>query len=386
MHILKKFLILVIVFVTIFIIHNLLKTRSNIKMQAMEKRTLEGFGEEEINQIKGSSLPISISAVPNKFLDLPIREFLVKSSYNSAISGDYANKEMIRILLERGVRLLDFEIYTASNNIEYVSLSNEQDFVMDTLNTDSDRLSFATAMSTVTAYSFITPSPSPNDPLFLSLRVKNNLKGPELKAVYERIAKILNVNFDKRLYQDADGRAIEVNGSTSLKDIMGKIVIIFDTENKLSNYDTLCSNGATHECSEIYPFVNIPANVAGGLPIYHYEDITTKHHEPVLLQRDSDGTTINTFVMVIPPVNNAIQLPSPREVINSCYPQFLLYKFHIKNANLEEYENIFNIAKSAFVPISSYLTTHTQSADDDDNMIKPSIPHKPAGPLGFKLW
>lgn len=380
MDMLKKILILVIVFVTIFIIHNLLKTRTTLK-QKIE----EGFGEEEINKIKGAEKPISIGPIQDKYLDLPLREFIVKSSYNSAISGDYANKDMIRFLLQRGCRLLDFEIYTNSNKIEYVSLSKNEDFVMDTLNEDADRLSFADAMGTVNAYSFISPSPSPNDPLFLSLRLKNNLKKEELRAVYKHIADILNVSFPNRLYQDSNGKALEVNGSTPLRDIMGKIIVIFDTENKLSNFDKYCSD-SDKECSEIYPLINIPANVAGGLPIYTYEDVTTKSHEPVLQQRDGVGTTINTFYMVIPPVDDIIQLPSPREVVLSAFPQFMLYKFHINNTNLEEYEKIFNTAQTSFVPISSLLSMKNEDGDEEEEVVVPTIPKKPAGPLSFKLF
>jgi hypothetical protein len=378
MHIIKKILISIIVFATIFIIHDLFKTRMELKNK--EKRLKEGFGEEEI---KGTGLPIAISTVQDKYLDLPLREFIVKSSYNSAISGEYANQEMIRYLLQRGVRLLDFEIYTTSNNIEYVSFSREQDFIMDSANEESDRLSFAAAMGTVNAYSFISPAPSPNDPLFISLRIKNKLKGEELKAMYKRVADIIKVNFPTRLYQDKNGNAMEVNGSTLLRDIMGKIVIIFDTENKLSNFDKRCSN-PENECSEIYPFINIPANIAGGLPIYHYEDITTKTHEPVSTQRDSEGTTINTFIMVVPPVDDVIQLPSPQEVVRTFYPQFLLYKFYIGNTNLEEYENIFNKAGSAFVPISSLLSTVEEEEMEED--VTPTVvPKKRAGPLNFRL-
>ena len=387
MHILKKMLILVIVFVTIYMIHYLLKTRNTLKLKAqeeLEKKRVEGFGEEEIQKVIQSNEPIAITAVLDKFLDLPLREFIVKSSYNSAISGDFANSEMIRILLQRGVRLLDFEIYT-DNNIEYVSYSKDNDFTMSTANEPSDRLSLASALGTVNAYSFIMPSPSPNDPLFLSLRVKNKLS--DQKDVYKRIADILKTTFPNRLYQDSSGKAIEVNGSTPFKDIMEKIVVIFDTEGKISNYQEYCAN-AQNACSEIYPFVNIPANIATGLPIYNYNEITTKYHERVLQQGDGFGTTINTFVMVAPPVDDIIQIPPPKEVINSSFPQFILYKFYIQNANLAEYEDIFNQANSSFVPISSFLITKGEPQTENKNFIKSAIPQKPAGPLGFnfKLW
>ena len=387
MHILKKMLILVIVFVTIYIIHYLLKTRNTLKLKAqqeLEKKHVEGFGEDEIQKVMQSNEPVAIDAVLDKFLDLPLREFIVKSSYNSAISGTFANQEMIRILLQRGVRLLDFEIYT-DTNIEYVSYSKDNEFTMNTANEPSERLSLASALETVNAYSFIMPSPSPNDPLFLSLRVKNKLS--DQKDVYKRIADILNTTFPNRLYQDSSGKAIDVNGSTPFKDIMGKIIVIFDTEGKISNYQKYCADDK-NTCSEIYPFVNIPANIATGLPIYNYNDVTTKYHERVLQQGDGFGTTINTFVMVAPPVDDIIQIPPPKEVINSSFPQFILYKFYIQNANLAEYEDIFNQANSSFVPISSFLITKGEPQTENKNFIKSAIPQKPAGPLGFnfKLW
>jgi len=389
MHILKKMLILVIVFVTIYMIHYLLKTRNTIKLKAqeeLEKKRVEGFGEDEIQKVIQSNEPVAITAVLDNFLGLPLREFIVKSSYNSAISGDFANSEMIRILLQRGVRLLDFEIYT-DGIIEYVSYSKDKDseFTMSTVNEPSDRLSLANALGTVNSYSFIMPSPSPNDPLFLLLRVKNKLS--DQKQVYKRIADILKTTFPNRLYQDSDGKAIEVNGSTPLKDIMGKIVIIFDTENKISNYQEDCAD-AKNACSEIYPFVNIPANIASGLPIYNYDDITTKYHERVLQNGVGFGTDIKTFVMVAPPVDDIIQIPPPKEVINSSFPQFILYKFYIQNANLAEYEDIFNQANSSFVPMSSFLITKGEPQTENTNSIKSAIPQKPAGPLGFnfKLW
>lgn len=375
MHIFKKFLILVIVFISIFIIYRL-----------SHAQKLEGFGEEEIENITKSNEPVTISNMQDKFMDLPLREFIVKSSYNSAISGEYANQEMIRILLQRGVRLLDFEIYT-DNNIEYVSFSKDNDFTMNTSNEPADRLSFANAMSTVNAYSFIMPSPSPNDPLFVSLRIKNQLNNAEQKNVYKRIADIFKTSFPTRLYQDAAGKAIDVNSATPLRDIMGKVVIIFDTANKFSNYKNDCTDTA-NACSEIYPFVNIPANVTSGLPIYNYDDITSKIHKRVFPQGDGYGTDIDTFTMVAPPSDDVIQIPPPINVIKSFFPQFLLYKFYIKNSNLEEYENIFNQANSSFVPISVFLANLQTPVEDDDKKRVSAIPQKPAGPLGssFKLW
>ena len=64
MHILKKMLILVIVFVTIYMIHYLLKTRNTLKaQQELEKKHVEGFGEDEIQKVIQSNEPVAITAV-----------------------------------------------------------------------------------------------------------------------------------------------------------------------------------------------------------------------------------------------------------------------------------------------------------------------------------
>ena len=165
MHPFKKVLILVIILSTFFIIYNLLMSRKEIQIQGQkeqnqlqERELKEGFGQgkegfdqgkdDEIKNMKNTG-PISITSIPEKYMDLPIREFIVKSSYNSALSGQYAGKEPILTVLERGCRLLDFEIYTR-NSIEYVSYSGDPEFKsMDTENEVGQRLSLGEAFNTV---------------------------------------------------------------------------------------------------------------------------------------------------------------------------------------------------------------------------------------------
>jgi len=117
MHLVKKFLILVIVVLAFLIIYNLIKSRQTNKLTyAREKQELkEGF----------ESPGVAIGSLPEKYLSLPIREFIVKSSYNTAINeSNIADKAQIQKLLARGCRLVDFEIYTR-NDIEYVSYSED---------------------------------------------------------------------------------------------------------------------------------------------------------------------------------------------------------------------------------------------------------------------
>lgn len=376
MHIIKKLLILVIVCVTIVIIHNLLKTRTEIKLQAqreLDQRMREGFGESEIETMKKSRSPLSIGPIPDKYLDLPLREFMVKSSYNSAISGDYANTEAIKVVLKKGCRLLDFEIYTVTDN-EYVSYSD--DFIqMDTINRNNERVTFTDAMNAVSSSAFTNSfCPSPDDPIFILLRIKGN----PTKEVYTRIAGVLTTAFPTRLYRD-QGKAIQVDGGTLLRDILGKVVVILDTDGKMSSYDTLCKS-TDEPCSGIYDVVNLPANISGGLLVNSYEDILNKPIAPVFSNRDGYGTTINHFMLVKPPSNNLVNVPKPSDIVVAGLPQFLLYKFYADPDNLEDYENIFNYSKSAFVPVSTWISNSPDSQETRKQ--KSAIPKAPALPLG----
>lgn len=177
--------------------------------------------------------------------DMPLREFTIKSSYNSAIKDSIASTDNIRAVLEKGCRLVDFEIYTR-DGIEYVSYSGDPEF--KNMDTDGTRLSLGEAFSTVAGNAFTNPSPSPEDPLFIMLRIKNNSAD-----TYSRIAKMLDASFRTRLYN------AEVNRGTKIQKLMGKVVIIMDVQSS-PQYKTgvKCS---TETCHRIEDYVNIEAGL-----------------------------------------------------------------------------------------------------------------------------
>jgi hypothetical protein len=56
------------------------------------------------------------------------------------------------------------------------------------------------------------------------------------------------------------------------------------------------------------------------------------------------------------------------------------FEFKAKVYNLEDYENIFNYAKSAFVPISTWIGDSSDKKEKRKE--KSAIPKAPALPLG----
>jgi hypothetical protein len=344
MHPIKKILILVIVLVAILIIYNLLKTRQAIKnnYEKEKKELKEGFTEA----LSSSADPgVSIAAIPSNYLNLPIREFIVKSSYNSAINREnIAEKSQIMAVLERGCRLVDFEIYTR-NNIEYVSYSEDPEYKsMDTENEGDKRLPLSDAFNTVVGYAFTKPSPSPNDPLFISLRIKNNSAN-----TYSRIATLIDFAFQNRLYEG------DVNTATPLSKIMGKVIIILDRTSspEYKNY----MNCSSSTCYKLTKYVNMEAGTIG-FPKYTYADLDTLHSSPVTPSKTELTTDIKTFMMLTPIQMDQLKPPDPVVAVSKIFPQFLLYKFYKPSDELTAYENIFNANQTALVPVSSIVLSN----------------------------
>jgi hypothetical protein len=342
MHPIKKFLILVIVLVAIIIIYNLLNTRQIIKINyEKEKKELkEGFAEASASASASTS---SIAAIPQSYSKLPIREFIIKSSYNSAINNEnIADKKQIMAVLERGCRLVDFEIYTR-NNIEYVSYSEDPKYKsMDTDNEAENRLTLGDAFNTVVGYAFTSPSPSPNDPLFVSLRIKNNST-----ETYSRIATLINYAFKSRLYKG------EVNSATPLEKIMGKAVIILDRTSSPEYKNFMdCS---TSSCYKLTEYVNIEAGTIG-FPKYTYTNLETLPQKLVSPSKNGLETNITSFMIMTPTQIDQAKPPNPVDTISKWFPQFILYKFYKPSEELTDYENIFNENQTALVPVSAIIS------------------------------
>ncbi len=288
--------------------------------------------------IEGFSMESKIP--PNDILELPIREFTFKSSFNSAIKDNVASVDAIKHVLEKGCRLLDLEIYTR-DNIEYVSYSGDPEFKsLDTENSPAERLSLGQAFSTIAGNAFINLSPNPGDPLFIMLRIKNNSKD-----AYSRIAQMIDSSFKTRLYN------AEVNRGTKLKSIMGKVVIIIDLQSSPQyKNDVKCS---TSVCHRLEDYVSIEAGSVH-LPKYTYSDLTTLPAKPVSPDSQFITTDIKSFMMITPSQVEQIKPIEPMTVMNTWHPQFLLVKY---GKDVDQYEKIFNDYGASIVPMAHIVKT-----------------------------
>ena len=335
MHIAMKLIILVIVLTTIFIVYNLLKTRSEIKKQAeIELQKKEGF--DDMNQ---RDYPLSIQPLQTKYSNLHLREFVIKSSFNSAhFNEDETSVDAISAVLKRGCRLLDFKV-TSDLTVGTIPLTD--------------------IFSRVSSQAFTTFSQSPYSPLFLHLHLHSDstiINADNLKTL------LMNA-FPTTLYKDTNNKAIEVTGSTKLSDIMGKVIVISKIPSVFTNIEVGSTESGIVE-STSSNFKEQPDNV--------------------LIKGNKISTTINTFSMVVPETGQP-NIDS-NSIFERGYPQFILYKFYEGGSkNLDNYEDIFNDAQSSLVPISYLIrksTVDTDAIKKQERKIKSAVPSKPAAPLG----
>ena len=346
MHPIRMVLIAAIVLILAYVIYSILPRHKTpvepFSLPGSDTAPPSPIAEHDQLKSKYEKAPISIKGgIPDAYLNLPIREFIVKSSYNSAISGLYSSKEALKLILERGCRFIDFEIFSRQD-VEYVSYSGDPEYnSMGTDNTSENRLKLADALNTTAGSAFSSPTPSTNDPLFILLRIKDNSA-----PIYKRIARHINNAFSQRLYRGT------FNSGTRLRQLQGKVVIFLDilSSSKWNEYDKCDTN--ENECLD-----KVVALEAGttNFPLYAYGDLLSL--PTLIVNRNTRNlkTSINSFMIVQPPQFDAIKPPMPNNTIDKWHPQFLAYRFYQVGEELMEYEAIFNKYGCAFVPMSVFI-------------------------------
>ena len=250
--------------------------------------------------------------------NLPLKEYCIMSSRNTAKSGSYMNTEMIKYVLSRGCRLLDFEIYEF-DGAPYVAYSTDgNNQYIETKN----KIVLDDALKTVAQFGFAAPCPNPNDPLFIQFRIRINKITDKM---YQIIATTIRDNLGQRMISG------KVSKWTPIFNLREKIVIILDREN---------------QTSRIIP--NIVGN-SHELPTDYYDNVLAQTPKPPIINADNLRTDIPRLTMAFANDGNPMQL---NKLITRHGTQFICYNF---SDNTSEYETIFNDNGSAFVPFSQMI-------------------------------
>lgn len=226
MNILNKLLIFLIILFFSFIILNLFKDRAYLKQVLSEKENFNVLGlgtpnnEQDNLSNRLNNIPVTISSYSGT-TDLPLKEYCFKSSYNSAVSGDFVSEDMIKNVLARGCRFIDLEVLIV-NDIPCVSYTKDSQFLIrETKNDHADRLLLQSALSTISSNAFTSTVPNPNDPIFIHIRVKSNHSNA-LKLIASDIHSTLDKN--SRLFTLPNNNSTPINNTNIIEHNMYDIL------------------------------------------------------------------------------------------------------------------------------------------------------------------
>lgn len=367
----RKILLLIVVLLFIYIIFTLLRNRQLIlnKIES-DKTNKEGFSQNDpdynaVNAevtsvaIDARQFPTGISSTRNSSFELPLKQFCIKGSINSAYSGNYISDIMVKYVLSRGCRFLDFEIYYI-NNDAYVGFSSDPAAVTPTIS-NTNPVRFVDLLKTTLSSAFTSQSgqtyttTNTSDPLFINLRLKTaeadrmNL----FNSVQSALQSVYSSGYSNYFY--ASKRNKYVTGDTLLKDVFGKVIFIFEN-NSITPTPFSLSNNSSPTSGKFYNMISnsdtISKSFYGQLDPSRFiaRPPTVAFGNTVKFSNDSK------FTMVVPD-NNMTKQPNPNlfSSIQNYGNQVTLFEYYVTDAQLVEYEKLFKTYNTAFIPMAYCL-------------------------------
>lgn len=272
--------------------------------------------------------------------DNAIRHFCIKSSSNSAYTGKHMNLNMIKYLLSRGCRFLDFEVYI-KDGIPIVAYSTNRQS-LETFTSEYPALSLGGVFTTIMSNAFTDTSPNPKDPLFIHLRIKT--LDP---TAYTKIAKLIKNSLSQKMVLNGDGTAVPLTLDTQLPSLLGKVVVMVDKHSSpgYQNYSDCSSEQTTCLANQ----VNMVSN-SQSIRTYLQKELTFQPINP-------PDPSVYLFRIVFPDLGffNNTKNSDSMYLIKNYGTQAVAQAFYEKDANLRGYEDIFKTNRSAFVRMENVI-------------------------------
>ena len=356
-----------------YIIYGLLLKRQVIlqKIEENKKNKMsEGFGQFGLNEenadyssiqkevkkisINNIEYPTDYINIPTTLYDLPLKQFCIKGSYNSSYSGKYISDDMIKYVLSRGCRFLDFEVYYSETDGAYVGYSSDAQSINPLISNNSPvPLSMLLKQTLSFAFSGGFEVSNTNDPLFIQLRLKTDKD--TRSQLYSKISETINGikamdAFSSYFYNG------NVNGNTPISKIMKKAVIVFEDDPEMP---------AIHK--------NITSNTSNLMKRTYSEMNPSKFIATPPKKISTNETNVVDFTMVVPDKNKSAQSNvNIFTSINKYGVQISLMQYYVYDSKLLENENLFKHYNGSYVPMS-YCIEYVSDNEDNSNIVFPSI-------------
>lgn len=319
----KRIIFLFVIILCFYVIYKLVQRRQTI-LTEYENESKEPF--ETKTEIRPR-----IRSTGN--LSLPLKEYVIMSSWNSASGPDgQVTLTNLSNTLKRGYRFIDLEIYSIDNK-PHVSYSTLKQY--DSM--ESKPMLLVDTCKRIITDGFITDNGA--DPLLLHLRIKSKNPG-----IFEKIGEILKRECGTRLHKG------KVTGDTLLSDIKGRLVIIVD-RNYVPGLETF---QCTKDCkTDLKPMINMYS----GTSDFESMKIMQKLDQPTRpLQKTEDGRTNVEKMQLVTHGMGELHInkngPEFFTMVKNYKVQVFPVKAYYKDDEFSVYEDFFKKYHRAFVPMT----------------------------------
>jgi hypothetical protein len=283
-----KILLIILILITFSYLFYLFYKRKQVLQlidQQNKSNFQEGMTDKEISDMRERDTSNALTIINKKIIKIPtsiqdveksksytnlhLHNLCIKGTYNSGYSGSgstshgYISLEMVKYMLYRGCRYLDFQIFYMKDDKEnqdiYVGYSNNLDDSKP-LQVNLVNIKFNEILETVIKYGLQNSSdakkldlkylvPNINDPIFIQLRI--HPKSSDKQLIMSKIEETVN-NISGKSYNGDFFSKVEINKETYLKDIMKKIIFVFEYDFEIYNRDKTFYNNFMNKYSIIY--------------------------------------------------------------------------------------------------------------------------------------
>lgn len=387
----RKVLIFIIMVILLFVLYRLTERRIQLLNHPESVREgLSDYTDSDVNYISTANKTIvggmnsfspSALTTTNGIKDyrtaIQLQQYCIKSSFNSAYNGKKVSFDMVRYVLDRGCRFLDFEIYWSKPSCDDSNpdCNADSQTVQACVSWSTDAYIPSTNLIPLSGVfdNIIENAYSKNitDPIFIQLRpkVSPSIENPDgtksadnRAALYNSMANAL-LKLDSVRYVGNITNTISMNDLCGKSNTRGKLVVVMDTINN-PEYARLSSS--------LKSVVNID-NKSKFFNTYTMDSIKTIKATPVKANPDYYSANINSITQTLP-MNSANQVVD----VNLDYSRYITeygcqitpQLFHSNDEILVNYETMFNNAGSAFIPITKALSI-TQNTQATGKMFYP---------------
>lgn len=238
---LGKLMIVVIMILSFTILYYLIRERINLLRKKRELESFTTLNDEQKNIAESHVSPLiqsehGFTASNVKRIDgaAALNQLCIKSSYNTAYTGKIICLEMIRYVLSRGVRVLDFAVFyvtpsaAVSEPQACVGFSPDQDAPIPTVGNDV-LPTLADVLETALDGAFFKSqsdmgfsTPNPDDPLIIHIRMQTDKESRV--QLFDMIQRTIGEFQTREQYRQYFPMAIGCNDLTGTSTLVGRQV------------------------------------------------------------------------------------------------------------------------------------------------------------------